>query len=54
MKLLRNIGFLIALVALFASCVENDPEYVDFPSKDVDFIYAVAGDEYILDYYVVS
>ena len=54
MKLLRNIGLIATLVVLFASCFEKDPEYVDFPSKDVDFIYAVAGDEYILDYYVVS
>ena len=54
MKLLRNIGLIATLVVLFTSCFEKDPEYVDFPSKDVDFIYAVAGDEYILDYYVVS
>lgn len=44
---------------MLSACVENDPDYKDFPSKDVDFTYSVAPNadgeiEYALDYYVVS
>lgn len=58
-NLLRNISLIAASVWMLSSCVEADPDYQDFPSKDVDFTYAVApgedGDvEYGLDYYVVS
>ena len=45
----------MALLALvMVSCVEKDPKYGDFSGKDVDFTYNVDGDEYTLDFYVVS
>lgn len=58
-KLLRNISFVAVLLTGLSACTEADPEYTDFPSKDVDFIYSVAPNsdgevEYALDYYVVS
>lgn len=58
-KLLKNICLFSALLFAFSSCVESDPEYTDFPSKDVDFRYSVAPNaegevEFALDYYVVS
>jgi len=37
-----------------AACVEKDPSYGNFPGKDVDFTYNVDGNEYTLDFYVVS
>lgn len=37
-----------------ASCVDKEPAYGNFPGKDVDFTYNVDGDEYTLDFYVVS
>lgn len=56
MKFLNIIAPLAAgLVALGAvSCSDDTPEYTHYPSKDVDFTYNVDGDEYTLDYYVVS
>ncbi len=42
--------FALAMVA----CVDQDPEIHNFPDPDVDFTYNVSGDEYTLDYYVVS
>lgn len=54
MKLFKNIGlFFISALAL-SSCVDKDPDYQNFPNPDVDFTFCVAGDEYTLDYYVVS
>lgn len=58
-KILLNISFIAALVMMVSSCVDPDPDYKDFPSKDVDFTYAVAPSadgqvEYGMDYYVVS
>ena len=58
-KLLRNISFIAVILAGLSACTEADPEYTDFPSKDVDFSYSVAPNpdgevEYALDYYVVS
>lgn len=45
----------MALVALtLVACVDKEPTYGDFPGKDVDFTYNVDGDEYTLDFYVVS
>lgn len=37
-----------------ASCVDKEPAYGNFPGKDVDFTYNVDGNEYTLDFYVVS
>ncbi len=42
------------VVLALASCVEKDPVYGNFGGKDVDFTYNVDGDEYTLDFYVVS
>ena len=42
----------MALVA--ASCVESEPDYKNFPSKDVDFSFAIDGNEYATDFYYVS
>ena len=54
MKIFNKIA--VAALAMFslAACSEN---YVDpgfYPSADVDFTYNVSGDQYTLDYYVVS
>lgn len=54
MKLLKNIGLLTLLMLAVASCVDKEPAYGNFPGKDVDFTYNVDGDEYTLDFYVVS
>ncbi len=43
---------LVLLVAI--ACVEKEPEYGNFPGKDVDFTYEVDGDLYAMDFYVVS
>lgn len=57
MKKLRKIALLgvsaIAMAGL-VSCGDDIPEEKYFPSADVDFTYNVDGDEYTLDYYVVS
>ena len=54
-NILKSISvFAVMAVAALSSCVEKEPDYTDFPSKDVDFTYAVEGDQYKLDYYVVS
>lgn len=37
-----------------AACVDKEPSYGNFPGKDVDFTYNVDGNEYTLDFYVVS
>lgn len=42
------------VVLALASCVEKEPVYGNFGGKDVDFTYNVDGDEYTLDFYVVS
>jgi PKD repeat protein len=54
MKLLKNIGLLAMLLVVMSACVEKDPDYGNFTNKDVDFTYNVAGNEYSLDFYVVS
>jgi len=54
MKTVKLLGLLALMMASLASCVEKTPDYSDFASKDVDFTYSVEGDEYQLDYYVVS
>ena len=47
--------FFIAFLALVAaSCVESEPDYKNFPSKDVDFSFAIDGNEYATDFYYVS
>lgn len=54
MKTLKNIALMALLVVSLASCVEKEPAYGNFGGKDVDFTYNVDGDEYTLDFYVVS
>lgn len=58
-RILLNLSFIATLLLGVSACVEADPEYTDFPSKDVDFSYAVAPNsagevEFAIDYYVVS
>lgn len=58
-RILLNISFIATLLFGVSACVEADPDYTDFPSKDVDFTYAVAPNgegevEFGIDYYVVS
>ena len=54
MQVLRNIGIIALMTLMLAACVEKEPDYGNFPGKDVDFTYNVDGDEYTLDFYVVS
>ena len=54
MKIFRNIALMTLVVLSLASCVEKEPVYGNFGGKDVDFTYNVDGDEYTLDFYVVS
>lgn len=54
MKLFNKIGLIAMLVLAMTACVEKDIDYGNFPTKDVDFTYNVDGDQYTLDFYVVS
>ena len=54
MKILKNISLFAMLVFAMVACVEKTPDYGNFPTKDVDFTYNVDGNEYTLDFYVVS
>ncbi len=54
MKSFKNIGLLAFMMLLLVGCVDKTPDYGNFPSKDVDFTYNVAGDQFPLDFYVVS
>ena len=54
MKLIKNISLLVFLVLTMVACVDKTPDYGNFPTKDVDFTYNVEGDEFTLDFYVVS
>lgn len=54
MKFIRNITIIAAMTLALQACVEKEPDYGNFPGKDVDFTYNVDGDEYTLDFYVVS
>lgn len=54
MKFINKLAiFGLGLFALTA-CVDKEADYQVFPDPDVDFSYNVEGDEYSLDYYVVS
>ena len=54
MKIFKNIALMTLMVLALASCIEKEPVYGNFGGKDVDFTYNVDGDEYTLDFYVVS
>lgn len=53
-KMLKYMGLVAVMAAFLTSCVEKTPDYENFATKDVDFTYNVVGDEYVLDFYVVS
>lgn len=42
------------MVIGMVSCIDKTPDYGNFPSSDVDFTYNVDGDQFVLDFYVVS
>lgn len=52
--MIKNFVLLAIMMLAVTSCVDKEPNYGNFPSKDVDFTYQVDGDEYALDFYVVS
>ena len=52
--MIKNFLLLAIMMLAVTSCVDKEPNYGNFPSKDVDFTYQVDGDEYALDFYVVS
>ena len=54
MKFLNKLGLLGLFALAMVACIDQDPEIQNFPDPDVDFTYAVSGDQYTLDYYVVS
>ena len=54
MKLLNKLGILGLFAISMVACEDQDPEAQIFPDPDVDFSYCVAGEQYTLDYYVVS
>lgn len=41
------------VLALYG-CKDADPSFQQFPNPDVDFTYNISGEDYTLDYYVVS
>lgn len=49
-----TFGSFAAALVLTTSCIDKDPEIHEFPNPDVDFTYAVDGNEYKYDFYVVS
>lgn len=53
MKNIKSI-LLLMLAVFVVSCVEKEPDYKNFPTKDVDFIFEVEGNEYTTDFYYVS
>ena len=53
MKLFNKIAIAVLTVCSMSACTEYaEPGY--YESADVDFTYNVEGDEYLLDFYVVS
>lgn len=54
MKFLNKIGAWAVMALAMTACVDQDPDIQDFPSADVDFTYEVNGNEFQVDYYVVS
>ena len=53
-KIFKNIGIVGLLMLVMAACVDKEPKYGNFATKDVDFTYNVDGNVYTLDFYVVS
>lgn len=54
MKFIKYIAIPVFVALAFTACVEKEPDYGNFAGNDVDFTYNVDGDEYTLDFYVVS
>ena len=54
MKFISKIFFLLAAALTTTACVDKEADYISIPEEDVNFTYSVAGDQYTLDYYVVS
>lgn len=54
MKLFNKIALFFAAAVAMTACVDKEADYINIPSEDVDFSYSVDGDQYTLDYYVVS
>lgn len=56
MKYINKLLFasLAAATLTLASCTDKDPDFSVFDGDDVDFTYNVDGNEYALDYYVVT
>lgn len=54
MKIFKNIALLLAMMLAVAACTDKDADFKNFASKDVDFTYNVDGDQYGIDFYVVS
>ncbi len=53
MKFLYKLAVAVLVVSFAAGCREY-ADFATFENADVDFTYNVAGDEYLLDFYVVS
>lgn len=49
-----TFGSIAAALVLATACVDKDADLHEFPNPDVDFTYAVDGDDYKYDFYVVS
>lgn len=54
MRNLKKYCLMVAVSLAAVACVDNEPEIQTFPDPDVDFTYSVSGDQYLVDYYVVS
>ena len=56
MKFINKLLFaaVTACTLTLTACVDKDPDFQVFGGDDVDFTYNVEGDEYALDYYVVT
>lgn len=54
MKLLKKSLIALGCVLALYGCKDAEPSFQQYPNSDVDFTYNISGDEYTLDYYVVS
>ena len=54
MRLLKHFTILMVAMMALEACTDATPDYGNFPTKDVDFTFNVEGDQYSLDFYVVS
>lgn len=54
MKYFNKLALFTLGVLAMTACSESEPGYTQFPDPDVNFTYSVEGDQYTIDYYVVS